>query len=178
MANYSCPYASGYTLFRKIRPKSMSFLFPTTPARIKLLLTIVGWFMVCLSVIILPISCFVYVHSKAFVDSAVQADGVVTKLVERADHGKNTCYYPVFRFRDLGGEDHEIFSSNGSFPPSYHVGEKVTVFYTRNSPKDAKLNDFYSLWGMPAILGGMGSSNLVLGIVFLFVARPYSRLCR
>ncbi|MFE0100699.1 DUF3592 domain-containing protein [Streptomyces sp. NPDC059009] len=47
-------------------------------------------------------------------------------------------------------------SPTGSNPPSYERGDRVEVLYRADSPEDARINGFASLWLLPLIFGGIG----------------------
>jgi hypothetical protein len=137
----------------------------------KLLLKIGGWFMIATSVIMLTISFFVYRHAQHFVQSAVRVQGTVTKMIERSGHNSDTVYCPVYTFEDLKGKQHEIYSSGGSYPPSYKVGDKVKVLYQIDDPDNAEIDSFLDKWLFTTILAGFGFIELVFGVgLFLVTA--------
>jgi len=136
---------------------------------IKLLLKIAGWFLVVSSIICLLISLFAYLHAHSFTRSAVRAQGTVTKVEKRKDHDGDELYYPIVSFRDAHGGAQELFSSVGSFPPSHRVGDSVTVLYPPEQPQKAKLDEFFAVWGLAAITGGIGAFDLIVGLAMLLV---------
>jgi hypothetical protein len=115
-----------------------------------------------------------YSRSVAFKKTAVEAQGAVVELKEGSGGGPgnhHTVYYPVVRFADKAGQDHTLYSSSGSYPPAYEVGERVSVLYDPANPKEAKINSFSNLWLWPLILGIMGGLDLLTGL-FLFFGMP------
>ena len=108
-----------------------------------------------------------------FKKTAVEAQGTVSELKEGSSGGANshTVYYPIIRFADKAGLEHTLYSSSGSYPPAYEVGERVSVLYDPANPKEAKVNSFTSLWLWPLILGIMGGLDLLTGL-FLFFGVP------
>ena len=95
--------------------------------------------------------------TRAFLASAVQAEGKVIELVR-----SHKTYRPVIRFIDRRGQAVEFTSSAGSSPPIYAVGEKVAVLYLPEKPRNAEVDDFFVIWGGLIILG-------ILGIVFFLI---------
>ncbi len=59
-------------------------------------------------------------------------------------------------FTSRNGEPVSFVSSTGSSPPGYSVGQKVEVLYRPTNPRDARINDYFTLWGGATVLGGMG----------------------
>jgi len=115
----------------------------------------------------LGLNAFFYERTKTFLDHASRADSKVVRLVERPGSDSGTLFYPVFAFRDAGGREHEIYSSTGSFPPSHSIGNTVKLLYRSEQPNDARTDDFFSLWGLPAILAGFGVLELLVGAALL-----------
>ena len=102
-----------------------------------------------------------YSSTVAFIERATEATGTVIDL-ERSRSSDSTTYYPVVVFEDIRGREIEFRSRSGSNPPSFNRGERVSVFYEPSAPESARINSFFSLWGLPMILGGMG---LVFGAI-------------
>ena len=103
-----------------------------------------------------------------FVRTASHADGKVIRMIEQKDKDDSTMYFPVFTFRDAEGSEHTIHSSSGSFPPDYEVGDTVPVLYSPTSPTNAKINSFFSIWGISLITGVLGGIYMPAGFVVLF----------
>ena len=122
---------------------------------------------------------FIYIHTRRFVDSASRAEGRVVKLVQEKDGRSSGVYFPVFVFCDSNGAEHEIRSSSGTYPPSYKVGESVTVLYTPDRPAEtATLNGTFDLWGGPMIVGLVGGFGMVISLLILLVVQFLPRVPR
>lgn len=108
-------------------------------------------------------------RTQAFIDRALKAQGTVVRLVEsRSDKG-STLYAPVVQFVTELDQQIEITSSSSTNPPSYTVGESVTVLYLSEDPHDASLTKFFDLWGGPMIVGILGGVfGSIGGGFFLF----------
>ncbi|RZJ47761.1 MAG: DUF3592 domain-containing protein [Flavobacterium sp.] len=111
---------------------------------------------------------FLYQNKKSFLEKAITVEGTVTELLpSRSDN--STTYKPVVTFTTKDDKKIEYTSSVSSNPPSYHVGEKVEIFYDPADPYDADINGFFSLWLAPLILGIMGSIFFLIGFsIILF----------
>lgn len=100
-------------------------------------------------------------HTRSFLADAVGAPGTVQQLVPRtstdSDGRSSTTFAPVVEFTTARGESITFVSSTSSSPPAYQVGETVEVLYLADDPRDARIHDWFSLWGLPTILGGLGS---------------------
>jgi hypothetical protein len=103
-----------------------------------------------------------YSDTASFLEIASKAEGSIIELIEvRSDD--SVTYKPVFEFTTTKGETFEITSSSSSNPPSYFIGEAVEVLYEDVSPRDAKINGYFSLWGFTTILGALGAIFLIVG---------------
>jgi hypothetical protein len=115
---------------------------------------------------------FMYRNTSQFLETAVTAQGTVVELVESrsSDSSSNSIMYaPVVNFIDKKGVEVKVYSSTSSNPPSYFVGEKVEVLYAPETPQNAKIKGFFSLWGGATILGILGGILFVIGgVIFLF----------
>lgn len=109
-----------------------------------------------------------YSNTQDFLKTAVTANGTVVALVPSRS-GDSVTYAPVVQFQDKTGRLIEVKSSSSSNPPSYYEGEIVEVFYQERAPQDAKINGYFSLWGFPTILGGLGILFFLVGFsIILF----------
>ncbi len=116
-------------------------------------------------------------NTQNFLTAALPAEGTVVRLIRSEPTGSTTSgsevdsptYRPVVAFDTQAGKAIKFTSSTGSNPPSYSVGEVVEILYQENSPEQAKINSFFSLWGLSTILGGMGSVFFLVGFsIILF----------
>ena len=110
-----------------------------------------------------------YQNTQSFVAQALKAEGTVVELL-RSSSSDSTTYRPVVHFSNQNGEQIEFTSSAGSNPPSYSKGEKVEVLYLPTEPQNAKINGFFSLWGGPLIIGGIGGVFFLIGAGILLVS--------
>ncbi|MFD7816117.1 DUF3592 domain-containing protein [Streptomyces sp. NPDC059785] len=118
--------------------------------------------------------------SVSYLTDAKRADGTVVALDWRTDHSSSSrrtrahdepAAYPVVEFTPAGGTSLQFRDSTGSNPPSYEVGEQVEVLYRADSPEDAKINGFASLWLAPIIFGGIGLLVAGIGTTVALVTR-------
>ncbi|WP_206196659.1 DUF3592 domain-containing protein [Zooshikella ganghwensis] len=109
---------------------------------------------------------FAYQNTQSFVAEAIKADGVVVDMVSSRSSDSIT-YRPVIEFKTKEGDLVEFTSSTGSNPPSYSRGETVDVLYQESMPGNAKINSFFSLWGLAVIVGGMGAVFFLIGFLII-----------
>jgi hypothetical protein len=102
----------------------------------------------------------VAVHNRLdFIKSTSRADGVVIDQ----SHGKN---HVSIRFITAKGEVVE-YDQNGRV--SYEAGEKVTVLYHADNPRNHPSTDaFGALWGGSITLFGMGTFTLLMSWLTVF----------
>lgn len=132
-------------------------------------LLVIKYVFVVVGVGMLAGTFFLYRNTTAFLGEAKIATGTVVEL-RQSRSGDADTYRPVVRFSTQEGEDITFTSSAGSKPPAYSKGEKVEVLYPPSLPAQARIKGFFSLWGAPAILGGLGSIFFLIGAGFFLVA--------
>ena len=111
---------------------------------------------------------FSYQNTTTFLDEALEVPGTVTDLIYSRS-SDSSSYYPVVEFQDVSGQLIEFQSSSGSNPASYSVGESVSVLYRAGEPQSARINGFFSLWGLSLILGILGGVFFLVGALMILV---------
>ncbi|WP_199325799.1 DUF3592 domain-containing protein [Nodosilinea sp. FACHB-141] len=111
---------------------------------------------------------FTYTNTNTFLKDAIKTEGTVIELI-RSQSDDSVTYQPVVVFVSQEGEEIEFTSPSGSNPPSYSKGQAVEIFYLPNNPQKAEINEFFSLWGLPTILGALGSIFSTVGTGLLVV---------
>lgn len=101
-------------------------------------------------------------NTTEFLETASAKSGVVTDLI-RSRSSDSNAYYPVVRFEDDQGRLVEFRSSSGTNPPAYDRGEKVNVLFTPGKAESARIDGFFSLWGVTLIVGGLGTAFFLIG---------------
>ncbi len=94
-------------------------------------------------------------------------------LERKGENG--SVFAPVFSFRDALGSEHTVYSSTASYPPAHQVGDAVHILYSPDSPRDAKIDSFFSLWGLPMITGIIATFYLPVGLLIWFWPRIVQR---
>lgn len=120
-------------------------------------------------------SVFLYKTTSSFLAEAIKAPGTVVELVA-SQSSDGTTYRPIVQFKRQNGQTVTFESSTGSNPPSYSQGQRVEVFYRPTAPQDAEINDFFSLWGPPAICGTLGAAFFAFGGGFILASRLRKRM--
>ena len=120
-----------------------------------------------------------YRHVNGFVQTAAVANGVVTANV-RALRIHGDMFYPRIRFRTADGQDISFISNLGTRPPTYNIGDSVTVLYDVSDPHRASVRSLLGIWVLPMILGTLGFVFSSVGGILLAVkigaARTNARL--
>jgi hypothetical protein len=116
---------------------------------------------------------FLFKDTQSFLKIAERTDGKVVDLVafestDTDDNRRSVTYAPVVEFLTKEGEKITFTSSTRSYPPSYSRGEAVEIFYLPGNPEKAKINDFFSLWGIAVVFGGLGIVFFLTGTGIIF----------
>ncbi len=130
---------------------------------------LVTWLFLLVGAAMLIGAFLLYQNTTRFLETAVETEGVVIKLV-----GSDT-YAPVVEFLTQDGRLVQFKSSTGSNPPSYSEGETVRVLYPPERPQRARIDGIFSLWGGSMILGGMGAVFFGTGLAVLLYFRRKER---
>lgn len=121
--------------------------------------------------------------SVSFLATAERAPGTVVALEWRNDHDgvsrkkredDRPAAYPVVEFTSADGTQRTFQDSTGSNPPAYEEGERVEVLYRADSPEDARIKGFTSLWLLPLIFGGIGLLIAGIGTAVAWATRGRS----
>jgi hypothetical protein len=108
-----------------------------------------------------------FIHEQNFLKKAHMATGKVIELgrsVSSSKSSKSVSYYPVVSFNTAEGKPFTFSSSLSSNPPSYSVGEEVTVYYLPENPQEAEIKGFFSQWLAVIISGFLGLLFSSIGI--------------
>ncbi|WP_051095249.1 DUF3592 domain-containing protein [Streptomyces sp. LaPpAH-108] len=139
---------------------------------------------IAFGVLFLGIGAAVAGVSVSYLASAERAQGTVVALEWRDGHSSGVSRhrrssgpsaYPVVAFTTKDGERRTFRSDAGSNPPAYEEGERVEILYRADSPEDARINGFLSLWLLPLIFGGIGALFAGFGTVFALLLRKQAR---
>jgi hypothetical protein len=118
-------------------------------------------------------SFFIYNNTSNFIAGASEAKGKVIALDRsRSNSGSgssSTTYRPVVEFTSGTGKRIEFTSNVGSSPPSYRVGEPVTVLYNPADPSSARIKSFVQLWFGFLIVFLLGLVFAVVGFTIIIV---------
>lgn len=107
-----------------------------------------------------------FMDTRSLLKTSLISNGTVIDIVATG-YGSNdeVIFSPVVEFVTLDGELITFTSSDGGNPPGYTKGESVDISYDPQSPKRAKINSFFSLWGGAAIFAVMGGICFSIGFI-------------
>jgi hypothetical protein len=133
-------------------------------------LLIAGWILTFLAPLMIMAGVVGVATEWHFIRTALRAEATVVEMVEQSgDNG--VMYAPVYTFKDQAGQEQKVHSRCSSYPPAYHVGDKIAVLYRPSSPRDAQIQSFFDMWGWMAIVGGIGIVYGIIGPILLTVVR-------
>ena len=99
------------------------------------------------------ISITIYRNSRNLIENGVETKGIVIDL-----HRLKPREYPLapsIRYFKRDGTEHIFHSSEARNPPSYQIGEEVTLYYDPNDPNNVHLQGNYLLVYVFAGMGAM-----------------------
>ena len=115
---------------------------------------------VILAFVGLVIGALFWIPAVSFYNRAQVTTGIVTTF-----NTNENMAAPVFTFKDAGGIEHRKASDLYSDPPSFVVGQKISIRFLQEDPTSARPDTFWDLWGMPIIIGIASGVVLVFAIV-------------
>jgi hypothetical protein len=112
-----------------------------------------------------------WIPAVAFYSGSAVAVGQVVELVpQRTDD--DPAYYPKVSYAVSGARTEAVIGSIGREESAYQVGQVMRVRYRPERPAEARVDDFFSLWGLPAFIQGVSMAHIVLwSFVLRFVRR-------
>ncbi|MFH1185490.1 MAG: DUF3592 domain-containing protein [Chloroflexota bacterium] len=117
------------------------------------------------------LAVFFYMRTRSFIGRAKEAKGTVIQMVYRrnsSDSDSGGGYSAVYQFRTLDGQTIAKQDSLSSNPPRFKVGQQIDVLYEPGDPNKAQINNWMSLYFLPALLGGLGLISGGVGIAIAF----------
>jgi len=118
------------------------------------------------------------VYEAFFLANRSQAQGVIVANLAHTSRSEpdvptpgapveTTTFCPQFEFQSADGKLQRVESSDCTAPPTYAVGQKVSVNYLRSSPDNAQVDSFDAKWGFVLIFGIVAVILLPIGSVLL-----------
>lgn len=95
-----------------------------------------------------------------------QADGEVISLTTRCDDD-GCSYSPVVRFETQYGNKISFESTYSSSPPSYEIGERVTVIYPQETPERAEIKGGGMVFRIIFMIVGGVITSFGLGLFYI-----------
>lgn len=106
-------------------------------------------------------------HLDEFVFNRATAQGRVVENVVRSGTGRllgGKFYRAMVRFNARGGGETTVGDWIALSPPSFSVGQSVTVFYDPEDPQRAMIDRGWKNYAVPAIPGVMGFFMILGGL--------------
>lgn len=105
-----------------------------------------------------------------WIETAIQTEGSVVKIIEDIDTEGDTTYEPVIQFRDRAGESYKVTPLITSNPTHYRKGDTVELLYSPEHPKKAIINNWFHKWFVVTLF------IIITSILFIFSLVP-SLIC-
>ena len=131
-----------------------------TPVLIRLLYSPI------LGLLMLAGAAYLIVEQNQFRASAAAVEGEVIELIKTSTQDHDDVLLPKVRYVDNDGQEKIFIADNEGFIIGYHAGQTVSVLYSEDG-SDARLDDFTSVWAIPAITGSMGLLFTGFGIMLM-----------
>lgn len=81
--------------------------------------------------------------------------GTIVDYHQQVDEDEQLRYAPIIAYR-VDGQDYRFASDNYAYSPAYEIGTTQPILYNLDDPGMARINRPAALWGLPAVLVGVG----------------------
>jgi hypothetical protein len=108
-----------------------------------------GWIFFGIGLALLAIALIAAGLAISFRMGAEKVNGTVIEN-ELRHYSDGNSYCPVVRFTTRLGQPYTHFSDVCSWPPSFEVGQQVTIYYDPKNPNSSQLDSFLGVWFIPA----------------------------
>jgi Protein of unknown function (DUF3592) len=113
-----------------------------------------------------------WIPAMSFYYGSAVTVGQVVSFVERSTSEGGTSFHPVFSFSDSAGQSYSVTNSLGASPPDVSQGQSVPVRYRPQRPSEARIDSFFSRWGVPLLIQGVCVVHILLwSVVLRFLRR-------
>jgi hypothetical protein len=109
---------------------------------------------------------FAYRSTRAFLSSAVPAEGTIVAYAESRSSEGDLAYYPIISFAPKDGPKVEFQSETGGSRRG-PLGERVEILYDPRNPHRAEIRSFLALWFVPLLLLALGLGFAGIGAALL-----------
>lgn len=133
---------------------------------------IVGAIFLAVGILIAGAGAFCYWGTQDLLNNGLRSTG---KVVELRKGPTDRYFMPVVQFQTADNQIITAVGKTGSNPPSHKVDDTVTVIYRATSPEDIVLDDFFELWFLTSMFGGMGLIFVIIGGGMLIYSRRKAR---
>jgi hypothetical protein len=108
----------------------------------------------------------VLVWSWLFYLKGGRVEGTVTDMAHSNSRGSRNSSAPIVTY-EVEGRTYTYRSSVYSSPPSYRVGDKVTLLYRPENPASALIHSFLEEWGLALLLTALGATFAYIGFAMV-----------
>lgn len=132
------------------------------------------YFFVAFGFAAIVMAVVLYLNTASFMKEAVSGQGVLENVHERRVDEKTVCEW-VVRFRTEDGRPTEFSTRAGTRCAGARIGDAVPILYPPARPAEARVDDFFALWGGSIIGGLIGPVFLLIGGIWIAAGRRKRR---
>lgn len=125
-----------------------------------------------IALLLLAVAAYLFLQGRRFQAEAVRTRGVVTGLVwsvQPTFDRSSRSASPVVEYR-AEGRNYTMKGLTASAPPSYHVGDQVTVGYPPGRPAEGRIVSFGEIFLLPLVFFGVGLAFAITAAVLLVLS--------
>lgn len=141
----------------------------TVKTRTKLHLGRRGTIILCslLGIVLLLVGANLLSKTVKVTSNGISAEAQVTNIkINRIC--KKTNYTPEIKFTTTNGKTVNVQLEKSTGSPAYSVGDKVSIIYSQDDPKEVLVDSFFSKYGFPIVFIVAGIISLLAGVLKMF----------
>lgn len=116
-----------------------------------------------LGIMLLLVGANLFSKTVKITNSGISVEAQVTNI-KTSRIGKKTNYTPEIRFTTSKGETINVQLDKTTRPPAYSVGDKVSIIYSQDDPKEVLVDSIFNKYGFPIIFIAGGIICLLVGV--------------
>ena len=122
-----------------------------------------------IGVLFLTIGAYFYSATHTFLEKAISVDGIVVHLQKNDGTSQ-----PIVEYVDHQGISRKYYSSIGTNPPAYFVGQNVKILYDPSDPEyplNSRIESTLDIWGITIFFLGMGSFFILVSTLVWYIIK-------
>jgi len=125
-----------------------------------------------MGILFLAMGAYSLSNTIRIINNGISVEAQVTNIKTKRSSNK-TYYTPEIKFTTNKGEVVNTMLDISSSSRDYSVGDRISIIYSKDAPKDVILDTAFNKYGFPIILIGAGVISLILCALTIFRGKSF-----